>query len=159
MSDTEEQIPDQIASEPSNTPLMWMHIAWLPTIMPIVPLLIWGFICQRKPQAWKHMKNILNASFTFILFHTVSLFSFIGLMIAFISHGFIEGTVWWSTFEEHGHTGVSFHTPNPIPGILYLAIYMSVLVCAIISIVFVSAAARRGKILPYWWAIRFFKVE
>jgi len=148
----EELIPEQTSSEPSNTLLMWMHIMWLPTIMPIVPLLIWGLICQRKPQAWKHLKNILNASFTFIIFHTVSLFSFIGILTALVSCGFIEGTVWWHPL------GFNAYTPNPIPGILFLAIYMSVLVCVIISIVFVSIAARKGQVLPYWWAIRFFRI-
>ena len=152
MKDNEELIPEQTASEPSNTPLMWMHITWLPTIMPIVPLLVWGFICQRKPQAWKHLKNILNASFTFILFHTVSLFSFVGLMVALISFGFIEGKVWWHPL------GVSYYSENPIPGIGFFAIYMSALVCVIVSIVFVSMAARKGQVLPYWWAIRFFRI-
>jgi len=157
MKDNDELIPEQTASEPSNAPLMWMHLTWLPTLFPLIPLFIWRVIRKKNPQAGKHLKHIHNASFTFFIFHAISLFSFIGLLVALVSFGFIEGTVWWRTFEEHGHIGVSFHTPNPIPGLLFLAIYMSALVCAIVSIVFVSAAARKGKVLPYWWAFRFLK--
>ena len=157
MSDIEndKELTEPTTGTPSvsNTPLMWMHLTWLPPgFVPIIPLIIWGSICVRKPQAWTHLKNILNASFTFILFHTLSLFSFLWIAVALVSYGFIEGTVWWHPFGFH------VHSPNPIPGMVYLAIYMSVLACVVISIIKVSIAAKKGKVLPYWWAIRFFRI-
>ena len=164
MSDIEndKELTEPTTGTPSvsNTPLMWMHLTWWPPgFVPLFSLVIWMVIRRKNPQAWIHFKNILNASFTFILFHTLSLFSFLWIAVALISYGFIEGEVWWMTFEEHGSPGgFSFYTPNPIPGMVYVAIYMSVFVCVLISTVIVGIAAKKGKVLPYWWAIRFFKI-
>jgi len=158
MEDEGEHGFEQPTAEPSNVPLMWMHLTWMPTgFLPIIPLIIWRVIGKKNPQAGTHCRNILNASFTFLLFHTLSIFTFLGALVALITFEVIEGEVWRMTPTEHGTYGVYTYTPNPIPGILLMAIYMSALVCAIVSIVTVSIAARKGKVLPYWWAIRFFK--
>ena len=144
---------EELVSEPvagcSNTPLMWMHLTWLPTFIPVVPYYIWKAIKKKNPQAETHFRNIINASLTFVIFHALAIFSMIGMMFFLVTFGFIEGTI------VYGPGAVSVHIPNPIPGILFFAVYMSVFVCVIVSVVTVSKAARKGEVLPYWWAIRF----
>ena len=152
MKDNEELIPEQTASEPSNAPLMWMHLTWLPTFFPVVPLFIWRVIRKKNPHAEKHYKNILNASFTFFLFHTLSVFTIVCMNVALISFDFIEGEVWWS------FGGVSYQTDNPIPTSLFVVIYISVFFYVLVSTITVGVAARKGQCLPYWWGIRFFRI-
>ena len=154
----EEPAPERTAGMP-NVPLMWMHLTWLPVFAPLVPFIIWRIIRKKNPQAGTHFRNILNASFTFILFHVLSIFTGVGILFFLVSFGFIEGTVWLTTFEEHGHAGGYVYTPNPTPMMLIFVVYMIAFVCVIVSIRSVSIAAREGKVLPYWWAIRFFKAR
>jgi len=148
MKNDEGLASEQIAGR-SNTPLMWMHLTWLPSFLPVVPYIIWKIVEKKNSQAGTHFRNILNASLTLVIFHALAVFSMVGMLFVLVSSGFIEGTVDWFP------SGFVVHTPNPIPGILFFTVYMSVLVCVIVSIIKVSMAARKGKTLPYWWAIRF----
>jgi hypothetical protein len=99
-----------------------------------------------------HFRNILNASLTLVIFHCVSLFFFTGFVFALISFGIIEGEIYGEG------AGGGWYTPNPIPGIVYLAIYMCVLLYIFVSTIIVGMAARKGKIVLYRGAIRFFKI-
>ena len=149
----DEGFASEQAAGRSNTPLVWMHLTWLPSFLPVVPYIIWKVVEKKNSQAGTHFRNILNASLTFVIFHALAVVSMVGMMFFLVSFGFIEGTIDWFS------TGFNVHTLNPIPGILFFTIYLSVFVCVIVSIIKVSIATRKGKTLPYWWAIRFFKVK
>jgi len=132
-----------------STSIMWMHISWLPC--GLVAFIIWLVVKHKHPQANTHGKNILNAFFTFFLIYFASLFFYLFIMVALISFGFVAGEVHWDI------ASVSFTHPNPLPFFIMFAWLLCMFICIIASSVSVGLAAKRGEVLPYWWAIRFCK--
>ena len=145
-------IPPQ--TQRGTTALMWMHITWLPFIpLPLHTYIIWRYLKNKHPQANAHGKNILNALLTFLLIHFVSLFSFIGIGLALITFGFVEGEIYWTP------TSVHFHYQSVVLSLFFITWFLCLFIGAITSTITVGLAARRGKVFPYWWAIRFFKTK
>ena len=125
------------AKIPSAALLMWMHWTWLPFWIIAVIIWLWLFIQSKHPQVSVHGKNILNAFISFFLYcFCLNLFTFVTL-------------VTFGLQAEHYLVAVGVYIC--VISVPCLWIYV------LVSSVIVGLAARKGKILSYWWAIRFFK--
>jgi uncharacterized Tic20 family protein len=146
MTDTSDDKGFTPESGVSYHPLMLIHWAWLLSplipivgpvtlIFPLVPFFVWNGAKNKYPQAIIHLKNVLNAHFT--------------LMILVVCIWLISRLL-----------GIA---PLPSPDndefIIMGFIWSVVLLILIHSVWCVAAVAERGRVLPYWWAIRFFKIE
>ena len=142
---------DNSAEGTPSTALMWMHITWLP-LSGLVSIIIWFLMKDKHPQVRIHAKNILNAFYTFFLFYCLSLFFYVGIFIAMIAFGIIDGKIYWGPMSVHGYS------PNPLPFLVFFAYILCMIVFIVASSITVGKAARKGRVVPYWWTIRFYKI-
>jgi uncharacterized Tic20 family protein len=121
--------------------LMHLTLPYLP-VMLVILLFVW-FVTKHS-QAIAHGKNILNAYITLVI---------VILAISPVMQVLVY------------HPDIQIQTGFAIPEfvLITLSIIMGVLGCIFsfaffYSVILVAIAARKGKVLPYFWAIRFFKI-
>jgi uncharacterized Tic20 family protein len=142
MSTTPQDEDVQPGNRTSNVALMWMHLTWW-CVQPAA-IIIWFVIKNKHPQATVHGKNILNAFIT----EQIAVFAVMPILAVMVYHVDIQMLT--------GYTIPEFV-------LITLSVILSMIVCAywfilVYSLIYVVIATRKGKILPYFWAIRFFKI-
>jgi hypothetical protein len=131
--------------------LMWMHWTWFPCWP--VAFVIWCNIKNKHPQARVHAQNINNAFVSFGLL-LVLITAVIGFSPIFLWVLTLIAAAVFGKFNSGFNVG---NLPDPVPffSIIEPAIvlwFLIWIVCLVVNSISVGLAAKKGKVVPYWWA-------
>ena len=136
MKDDKQFTPEQTEISLEGTPsvaLMWMHLTWF-SFWPVA-LIIWFVMRNKHQQASTHGKHIINAAITYQIWCIA-----IAPIVCFVYFSFVDVPI----------ASVIMFFSLMCFGCIFNFIFFYP---AILS----ALAARKGKCIPYWYAIRFFQ--
>jgi len=139
---------DSTSTGTPSTGSLWMH--WAFPFIPILSLIIWTVIRNNDPHANTHGKHILNAFCSLFIRRIV-------LGIVLIGNSIAVGII----INEFVGADDEF-VPMLISGIISLLLLVYAIfveIRAIVSAIKIGTAAGNGEVVPYKWAMCFFKTD